>query len=209
MKKQAAFVIAGLFVGGLFAFSTGAHAVDTTGTVDYTSGNINFDPQDPDDPSASLPTSLNFGSHPIQTKTAETWTATSDGVQTSPITTGKVAVSDNRGEASSSGWAIKVAQPEAFKAGEKELTGASLSFTVGELTNNVNSLPTGEGIANDSTYNLLVGQTGSVITAQTNQGAGETALPITKFTLGVPANTAKTSAQYQTTVVWTFSATPS
>jgi hypothetical protein len=73
----------------------------------------------------------------------------------------------------------------------------------------VNSLPTGDGIANNSTVDLVLGQTNSVITAQANQGAGETALPINKFTLNVPANTAKTAAQYQTTVVWTFSSTPS
>lgn len=208
MKKQAALLIAGLFAGSLFAFSTGVHAADTTGTVDYTSGGVTFDPQTPGDPSASLPTNLNFGSHPIQTKTAETWTATSDGDQASPATTGSVAVSDNRG-AAGTGWSVKVAQQEQFKAGQNELNGALLSFTVGALTNNVNSLPAGDGIPNNNTLGLIIGQTDSVMTAQANEGAGETALPITKFTLGVPANTAKTAAQYQTTVVWTFSATPS
>ena len=208
MKKQAALFIAALFAGSLFTYATGAHAADTTGTVDYTSGGITFDPQIPGDPSASLPTNLNFGSHPIQTTQAETWTATSDGEQASPVTTGQVAVSDNRG-AAGSGWSVKVAQPTQFTAGQSELSGAILSFTVGALTNNVNSLPTGDGIANNSTVDLVLGQTNSVITAQANQGAGETALPINKFTLNVPANTAKTAAQYQTTVVWTFSSTPS
>lgn len=108
MKKQAALFIAALFAGSLFTFATGAHAADTTGTVDYTSGGITFDPQIPGDPSAALPTNLNFGSHPIQTTQAETWTATSDGEQASPVTTGQVAVSDNRG-AAGSGWSVKVA----------------------------------------------------------------------------------------------------
>lgn len=130
MKKQAALFIAALFAGSLFTFATGAHAADTTGTVDYTSGGITFDPQIPGDPSASLPTNLNFGSHPIQTTQAETWTATSDGEQASPVTTGQVAVSDNRG-AAGSGWSVKVAQPTQFTAGQSELTGAILSFTVG------------------------------------------------------------------------------
>lgn len=208
MKKQAALFAAALFAGSLFTFATSVHAADTTGTVDYTSGGITFDPQVSGDPNASLPTNLNFGSHPIQTKQAESWTATSDGNQTSSVTTGQVAVSDNRGTAGT-GWSVKVAQPEQFKAGQNVLSGAILSFTVGTLTNNLNALPTGDGIANNSTLGLVIGQTGSVITAQANEGAGETALPINKFSLNVPANTAKTAAQYQTTVVWTFSATPS
>lgn len=79
MKKQFALLIAGLFAGSIFAFSTSAHAVDTTGTVDYTDGGITFDPQVPGNASASLPKNLNFGSHAIQTKVDETWTATSDG----------------------------------------------------------------------------------------------------------------------------------
>ncbi|MBX8937969.1 WxL domain-containing protein [Enterococcus hulanensis] len=208
MKKQGALLIAGLFAGSLFAFSTGAHAVDTTGTVDYTDGGITFDPQDPENASASLPKDLNFGSHAIQTTADETWTATSDGVQTSPVTTGQVAVSDNRGD-SSTGWTVKVNEPTQFTANSKPLTGAELSFTVGALTNNVNSLPTGTRIADSAKTALLVNQTVTVLTAQPNEGAGETALPITKFELNVPKNTAKEQAQYQTTLVWTFSATPS
>ena len=84
MKKQFALLIAGLFAGSLFAFSNTAQAVDTTGTVDYTDGGITFDPQVPGNASASLPKNLNFGSHAIQTTKDEIWTATSDGVQTSP-----------------------------------------------------------------------------------------------------------------------------
>lgn len=208
MKKQFALLIAGLFAGSIFAFSTSAHAVDTTGTVDYTDGGITFDPQVPGNASASLPKNLNFGSHAIQTKVDETWTATSYGVQTSPATTGQVAISDNRGS-TSTGWSVKVNEPTQFTANSTPLTGAALSFTAGTLTNNVNSAPTGTRVANGAKTTLLVNQSVSVLTAQANEGAGETALPITKFELAVPKDTAKQQAQYQTTLVWTFSATPS
>jgi len=208
MKKQFALLIAGLFAGSILAFSTSAHAVDTTGTVDYTDGGITFDPQVPGNASASLPQSLNFGSHAIQTKADETWVATSDGDQESPVTTGQVAISDNRGN-SSTGWTVKVNEPTQFAANSNPLTGAALSFTVGTLTNNVNAAPTGTRIANGAKTTMLVNQSVSVLTAQPNEGAGETALPITKFELNVPKDTAKQQAQYQTTLVWTFSATPS
>lgn len=207
MKKQFALLIAGLFAGSILAFSTSAHAVDTT-TVDYTDGGITFDPQVPGNASASLPQSLNFGSHAIQTKADETWVATSDGDQESPVTTGQVAISDNRGN-SSTGWTVKVNEPTQFTANSSPLTGAALSFTVGTLTNNVNAAPTGTRIANGAKTTMLVNQSVSVLTAQPNEGAGETALPITKFELNVPKDTAKQQAQYQTTLVWTFSATPS
>lgn len=208
MKKQFALLIAGLFAGSLFAFSNTAQAVDTTGTVDYTDGGITFDPQVPGNASASLPKNLNFGSHAIQTTKDEIWTATSDGVQTSPATTGQIAVSDNRG-GTSTGWSVKVNQPTQFTANSNTLTGAALSFTVGTLTNNVNSAPIGTRIANGAKTTMLVNQSVSVLTAQANEGVGETALPISKFELDVPKDTAKQQAQYQTTLVWTFSATPS
>lgn len=208
MKKSFAILAASLFAGTLFAFSTNAHAADTTGNVAYTAGEVTFDPQTPGDPSASLPTNLNFGTHPIQTTTAETWNATSDGVQDSALTTGRIGVSDNRGTAGT-GWAVKVTQQTQFTADTTPLTGAELSFTVGELNNNLDQAPTGPRIANNSTTTLTLGNTTSVLTANAGQGSGETSLPITKFQLDIPANTGKIASTYQTTLNWTFSSTPS
>lgn len=177
----------------------------TDATVDYTTGGITFDPNT-GDAAASLPTNLNFGSHAIQSKVDETWIATTNGVQTSPVTTGSVAVSDNRG-ADGTGWTVKLLQAEQFKSGTNVLTGAALSIDGGALTNNVGSLPTGANIAN-STLDLELGTTADVLTANADEGAGETALALTKFELFVPKNTNKKQANYQTTLNWTFSATP-
>lgn len=208
MKKQAALLIAGLFAGSLFAFSTGAHAVDTNGIVDYTPGSLTFDPSEPGNPRASLPTDLNFGSHPIQTTAAEKWVATADGDQASAVTTGTVAVSDNRG--TNVGWNIKIAQPEQFMtSSDDELEGALLVISTGALTNNVDAPPTGNGFIPNSQALMVPGETGNVLTANAGQGAGETKLALSKFELNVPANTSKVEDQYQTTLVWTFSATPS
>lgn len=205
--KYSKILLSAVLLGSSLGLGVTGFAEDksTDATVDYTTGGITFDPNT-GDASASLPTNLNFGSHAIQSKVDETWVATTDGVQASPVTTGSVAVSDNRGE-DGTGWTVKLLQAEQFKAGTNELTGAALSIDGGALTNNVGSVPTGANIAN-STLDLELGTTADVLTANANEGAGETALALSKFELFVPKNTSKKQANYQTTLNWTFSATP-
>lgn len=205
MKKYAFAVIV------LFGFSLGlaqegfAEDKITTGVVDYQSGGIVFDPENIADPAVKLPTNLNFGSHVIQSIDDETWGATVDGVQTSALTTGRVAVSDNRG-GTGTGWTVKVVQPTQFVSGTSELTGAVLSIYGGAITNNLNSTPSAS-IAN-STLQLALGTTADVVTAAPDEGAGETSLSLDKFELFVPKTVNKKQTNYQTTLTWTFSATP-
>lgn len=212
MKK-----LKGLFilpiVFGAFAFSNNAIAEETTGEVDYISGNLIFDPEKGNgDATKQLPTNLDFGSHEIQTETAETWYATSDGTglrgDGSTLTRGAVAVSDNRGAAASS-WAVKVKQSAQFTVQNTPLSGAVLTIATGALTNNLNTPPTG---STDIAGNQLVFDTFNsdydVLTANSGEGSGETSLPINEVSLNVPANSEKVAGTYQTTLVWTLSSTP-
>ncbi|MBP1047249.1 WxL domain-containing protein [Enterococcus sp. BWM-S5] len=207
MKKHTTILLSAILFGSSLGFGITGLAEDKTtdATVDYTPGEIIFDPNT-GDAAASLPTNLNFGSHEIQSKLDETWTATVDGAQASALTTGSVAISDNRGE-DGGGWTVKVLQADQFASGTNELTGAALSIYGGAVTNNVGNAPTGASIAN-STLELELGTTADVLTAGANEGAGETALALSKFELFVPKNTNKKQADYQTTLNWTFSATP-
>ncbi|MGC6770472.1 WxL domain-containing protein [Enterococcus sp. LJL128] len=207
MKHHTKILLSAILLGAGLGFGSTGFAEDKTtdAVVDYTTGGITFDPQT-GDPKASLPADLNFGSHEIQSKADETWVATSDGVQASPVTTGSIAVSDNRG-GTDTGWTVKLLQADQFSAGSNELSGAALSIQAGAVTNNVGSAPTGASIAN-TTLDLELGTTADVLTAQANEGAGETSLALNKFELFVPKNTNKKQANYQTTLNWTFSATP-
>lgn len=186
---------------GLGFSSTSYADKATNATVRYTGGGLVMDP------GGLLPSNLNFGSHPIQSAADETWTATSDGVQASPATTGTVVVDDNRGATLLPGWSVKVTQLTQFSADLNILTGAALSITAGAITNNLNSAPTGTSMANKTTtLNLLLANT--VMTANAGEGAGETTLPITKFQLAVPKTALKAEANYQTTLNWTITASP-
>lgn len=171
----------------------------TTGTVIYQSGTVSLDPN------AQLPTDLNFGSHPIQSATNENWLATSDGDQSSPLTTSSVEVLDNRG--TGVGWSVKLAQVAQFASGADSLTGAELSITAGAITNNLGSEPTGASIEN-STLALNPGTVYPVMTANTDQGDGDTLLPLTQFELAVPSSANKRQTTYTTTLNWTFSSSP-
>lgn len=217
MKNQAKLLIAGLFIGGIFAISTTANAADTTeGNVQYSAGSLLLDPQIQDGQGnllPSLPTNLNFGSHPIQSLKDETWIATNDGTQDAAnATTGVIRVRDNRG--TNAGWFLKVRQAKQFTEYREDnstnnlstLTGAKLSFSVGNGTNNINSGFKGTNLNSfefeDQETDIIV------LAADAGQGAGETSLPITKFELTVPAEANRQNVRYVSTLNWTLSDTP-
>ena len=200
MKKSAVLFTGSLLIGAFAVYTPLASAAQTNAVVNYSAGTVVFDP------AATLPKDLNFGSHEIQSKTDETWTATTDGAQASPATTGSVSVSDNRG-GNAQGWNIKLVQTTQFTAGSDTLTGAALSITAGAITNNVGNPPVGPNITN-TVKQLTVGTTENVMTANASEGAGETSLALQKFTLFVPKDHSKKAANYQTTLNWTFSSTP-
>lgn len=208
MRKHTTILLSAAILLGIgLGFDTTSFAEDKTtdATVSYAPGELIFDPETSDS-AASLPTNLNFGSHQIQSTEDETWVATVDGVQTSALTAGVVAVSDNRGTGAS-GWSVKVLQMDQFSAGSSELTGAALSIDAGAITNNLSSIPTGATIANN-TLALDLGTTADVLAAVSGEGGGETSLALTKFELFVPKNVDKNEANYQTTLTWTLSAAP-
>lgn len=209
MYAKKLFLLPVLMIGASVSFGMDSFAEDKTtdAIVEYQSGDITFDP-DPGNPAAALPTNLNFGTHEIQSKVDETWIATADGNQASAPTSGGVSVSDNRGASgASSGWSVKLAQANQFAAGTSQLTGAQLSIEVGALTNNLGSVPSGPNKVNE-TVDIAIGTTYDILTANADEGAGETSLALDKFSLMVPKNIEKKAAEYQTALTWTFSATP-
>lgn len=219
MKNQVKLLVASLFIGGILAISTTANAADTTeGNVQYSAGSLLLDPQIQDDQGnllPSLPTNLNFGSHPIQSLKNETWIATNDGTQDEAnATTGVIRVRDNRG--TNGGWSLKVNQVAQFTeyrdAGSQDtsersvLSNALLTFYVGTGENNIDSNFTGTNLSSVSFP--VQGADITVLAADADQGAGETSLPINKFELAVPAETNRQNVRYESTLKWTLSSTP-
>jgi hypothetical protein len=210
MKKRIFLLVAAF---GLVSFSTASvvfAADNTTGEVEFTPGDIIFDPEEQGaDPTAKLPTNLDFGAHEIQTTTAEKWYATTDNTgekNGNNLTTGTIAVRDNRGDATST-WSLKVKQVSQFNLGASTLGNAQLNFKVGTLNNNLGVPPTSNITGNQLTF-VLFNQDYDVLTANAGTGAGETKLPIEEFELEIPANTDKKAGQYQTSLIWTFSYAP-
>ncbi|EGO9490487.1 WxL domain-containing protein [Enterococcus faecalis] len=186
-----------------------ARAETTNGQVTFNGGSITIDPDkptDPSDPSAGtillLPTTLNFGSTAISYNADTNLKATTDGNQSSPVTTGAIRIEDMRG--TNAGWVVKVNQTQ-FKNGTNELTGAEISITTGQATNVGGTIPTGGEINKKTT--LTPGTEMELFKANTTEGNGISELPLNQFDLMVPAATAKTAGQYTTTITWTVSET--
>ncbi|MGX7149322.1 WxL domain-containing protein [Enterococcus ureasiticus] len=165
---------------------------------------------DPGDGSlgSGLPDNLNFGSHKIQNKLAEKWIATDNGTEAGPVTTGKLTVNDARG--SKAGWSVKVAQSTQFteKGGTGQLTNAALTITTGAATNIGGTLPTGGKINNSLTLVPGAGGEQLIFGAKATTGDGISTLGLSKFELAVPAETARKSVEYQSSLTWTLSDTP-
>lgn len=189
-----------------------ALAKDTAGEVGYTQGTVVLDPEvvpDPENPGVvkhSLPESLNFGSHEIQTKLDETWIATVDGDQDSEPTVGTVRIHDNRG--TNAGWAITVKQLAQFTSETSKtlLNGAELTIDGSPtVTNNLsNTGITGYGkIVFDAFDDAK-----SVLEATEGNGAGETEFNLTNFSLFVAKNNEKVNEKYTTTLVWAITDAP-
>lgn len=210
MKNSLLFLGAGAIVTASVALAPVSLAKDTTGQVTYQTGGVILDP-DPEvgEVGMSLPDDLNFGSHQIQTKKDETLVATTDGVQTSALTTGAIRVQDNRGETSPIGWNIKVKQSTQFTSAvtTKPLTGAELTiFTNPTITNNFSNT-TGLSASSSVKFDQF-NEEKSIFKAAAGSGEGESTLGLDKFQLFVAKNNAKVKEKYQTTLVWTVSETP-
>lgn len=212
MKKlMSVTLLSGLALTAI-GFSNQALAVDkdtktTNATVTYTQGDMTLDPGD-GSLGSGLPDNLNFGAHKIQNKTAENWIATDNGIEGGPITTGKLTVNDARG--TKAGWSVKVVQSAQFteKGGTGQLTNAALTIKTGSATNTGGTRPTGGKINNSLTLVPGAGGEQLIFGAKTETGDGISTLELSKFELAVPADTPRKAVEYQSTLTWTLSDTP-
>jgi hypothetical protein len=153
----------------------------------------------------SLPTNLDFGTHPIQTKAAETWVAENEN----QVTTGQISVTDYRLKTieTSSKWELSVKQESAWLNGEYPLPNAQLQMNIGEITRvqfqpEDISYPQGENIF---LYNQ---EAVSLLSLENAQASGAVTIDLSSFYLYIPENTPKYTGTYQTTLVWTLSDVP-
>ncbi|MDN6584668.1 MAG: WxL domain-containing protein [Enterococcus sp.] len=152
--------------------------------------------------SEGLPTNLNFGSHPIQTKVDETWNAHVGGSNANPLQTGKIRIEDTRTIAKS--WQLKVSQDTNWSSGQKNLANARMNMMVGAWNTNFQNYT---GVSNQ-TIQLAPGNQITLMTLGSTNAPGYVELPLNQFQLFVLKNTPKQTGSYQTTLRWTISATP-
>lgn len=186
--KSTSAVALALIAGGVVATATPVSADQTTGTVEFTAGNLEFG----DGTGQTVP-SFDFGINAITTQDV-TYNATAEGT---------LAVTDLRG--SNAGWKVSVTQKDQLKTtNNDELTGAQLTLDAGAVTNTNNELPTN----NDVT--LAPGVASEVLKAEVGKGNGISKLTwgTDKAKLFVPGSTTKKAAQYTATLEWTLSDTP-
>lgn len=212
MKKLMSITLVSGFALSAIGFSSQALAVDkstkkTNATVTYTQGDMTIDPGD-GSLGSGLPDNLNFGSHKIQNTLAENWIATDNGIENSPITTGKLTINDARGN--KAGWSVKVVQSGQFteKGGTGQLTNAALTITTGAVTNIGGTAPTVGKINNSFTLVPGAGGEQLIFGAKVATGDGISTLGLSKFELAVPAETARKAVEYQSSLIWTLSDTP-
>ena len=187
LKSTSALALA-LIAGGVVATATPVSADQTTGTVEFTAGNLEFG----DGTGQTVP-SFDFGINAITTQDV-TYNATAEGT---------LAVTDLRG--SNAGWKVSVTQKDQLKTtNTDELTGAQLTLDAGAVTNTNNELPTN----NDVT--LAPGVASEVLKAEAGKGNGISKLTwgTDKAKLFVPGSTTKKATQYTATLEWTLSDSP-
>lgn len=151
---------------------------------------------------SKIPTSLNFGTLPIQYQKDQTAVAKeADGTQTK----GMFDVTDTR-SADGEGFQLKVKQDSVLKGktSGKELSKAKISFHVGTVTNTSNKKIFG----GDQTVTLDTDNECTVLKAEKGQSRGETKTIFDGFQLLVPKEVSKTNDEYQTNITWTLSDTP-
>jgi hypothetical protein len=228
----------------------------TTGNIQYITDGLKLNPDpviDPDtgkpinpithepideDPQADgnhaywIPNDLNFGYHPIESKTNQSWTARNvdttnptdledkayiselaNRYNNSSTTTGILGVEDNRGTAE--GWDITVKQESEFKLTtdntNKILKNTTLTIATGDISTNIVDGST-NGITGPSVDNKLVlapnNQEQIIFTAPAGLGEGVTSMALNSFTLGIPKGQNQSPGLYQANVVWTIKADP-
>nr|WP_245186982.1 WxL domain-containing protein [Enterococcus larvae] len=151
-----------------------------------------------------LPSSLNFGTHPIQTKLDELFTATQGGVSGAQNTTGTVSILDSR--STSKNWQVKVSQVGQWTNDEAVMSTPALKIYGGILTTNYAAANV-RSISNAS-IDLYDGSQQEVLAVSGTTASGSVSLGLSKFEMFVPKNTRKQLGQYQTKLVWTVTESP-
>lgn len=184
---------------------------------------IPVDPVDPDNPvepgtggplSLDYASALNFGEQKISSKD-ETYYAATQEVIIEGVHSQKplyAQVTDNRG--SLEGWTLSVAQNGQFMSGDKELTGAKISFYNGQKAT-VSASPA-PGTVNETVVLPIDGSSMPLMEAQNGQGAGTWIYRMGDLDtmnegveLSVPGATMKLKdAEYKTTLTWSLSVLP-
>ena len=184
---------------------------------------VPVDPIDPEtsvEPGTSGPLSLdyasalNFGDQKISTKD-ETYYAFTQEVIIGKDHSQKplyAQVTDNRG--SLAGWNLSVAQNGQFKSGDKELTGAKITFHKGQPATVSSS--TKPSIVNEEVALSTDGAAVTLMQANVNEGAGTWVYRLGNLdtmnegvSLMVPGSTVKLKeADYKTTLTWSLSVLP-
>lgn len=149
-----------------------------------------------------LPGNLNFGTHPLQTKNDELWTAYAGGNSTNPVTTGTIRVEDTR--TIEKNWSLKIAQSENWTNSQQSLSNPRLDVSLGGFTTN---FPNTNSISNQ-TIHLVPNQQVNLISVFSATNPGYVQIPLNQFQLFVPKNTPRQVGNYQTTIQWIVSNTP-
>lgn len=150
--------------------------------------------------STKLPDNLDFGSHKIQYKQDETYTASdSNNAQTE----GEITINDTR---DSGGWTLKVKQDSEFQHTDSTnlSDNTSLTIDIGTVTNSNSKLPS----KLTSSVLLQPNDEKKIAVAQTNEGSGKTVIPLSKFSLTVPKTSSKKVGKYNSSLTWTLSDVP-
>ena len=198
---------------------------DPTDPVDPTDPENPVDPVDPTDPegpgegtagplSIDFASSFNFGEQKI-TSSNQVYKAAAQEYKNSSGEikkgTNYVQVTDNRG--TEAGWKLMVKQDAQFKSSsEKELTGASLQLTNG----NIVTASTSAEPASEAAVTLVPGEESKLMNAAAGQGVGTFLLDWgtdettggQSVSLSVPGSTTKYAEKYATTLTWTLTDTP-
>ncbi|WP_439443143.1 WxL domain-containing protein [Listeria aquatica] len=233
-------LVGGIVVGGINAFAE--ESVSDTGTKEYKSNAIvefepskdKTDPTDPNNPdgkptgpidptdpkgpnpgtngplSIDYASSLDFGKQEI-TSIDKVYKAKAQAFSKRTDGPNYVQVTDNRGI--EAGWTLKVKQESQFKtAGNKELTGATITFKNG-VVNTVSESPKPSLYATSVTLTPEVETT--MMAAKDGEGAGTHVLAFgddstaaTSVELAVPGKTTKYVQKYSTQLTWTLSDVP-
>lgn len=179
--------------------------------------------------SLDFASSLDFGNNKITNKDAiyyaepqYLWNEEKSGFDSSNARPNFVQVTDKRG--TNGGWSLTLKQQGQFKNEQtlhKELKGASISLTKGEVSSTVQDVEKPQSF---DIIDLVPEETVSVMTAAKDAGAGtwvnyfgnietielegEMVQKNTAISLAVPGTTPKDAVKYETELLWTLSDIP-